>query len=166
MPLKETKKTPPRRLTYAVKIGNISQKPHILVDFNYVELPKNYREGIGECLERLPIEVIPEEEKQKLIELFKIPTRKQLQNKEAVLFLPIDYLITIRGNIYRDGDEEYYLDKYTRKDKVEVPLLDIYTQWAVDNEKKENEIIEGNHRVLALKKMGFSFAPVRAFYKY
>ena len=82
----------------------------------------------------------------------------QPASNEMVVLMDVDWLLNHRGNRLREGDEEYYVKKMKRGDKIEVPHV------YVDNEGAS--VDEGNHRIAASKALGYTSVPVQVRFNY
>jgi len=173
------KRKPSRKSTSIVKSTNHSfnkvwttdnnAESVIIRDFDWT-LPKDYREDLIEIMDILKIKkvykdiysrgdlTISTEEKEQLLKYFDVENEPK-ERKEAIIFLPVNLLIRYKGNPYRPGNTEFYINKFKKWNKsdkkLELPWVDVSIQ------KNRIEVGEGNHRIKALHDLGFKYAPVK-----
>jgi len=77
--------------------------------------------------------------------------KQPLDPAEGIFFVKTDFLIKHVGNLYSDEKIERVNLKIKKDEKMSVPFWDF----------KYNNVGEGNHRVLAMSRLGMKSVPIR-----
>jgi len=121
----------------------------VLRNFNYKQLPEDYREAIREGITKnnLIIAKVSPALKSRLKRFYKVSSTN-LQEKEAVVVFDTSQLKHIKYNRYRPGDTDYYNTKMNNiwigktTDKIPLPIVDFDCLGTAI-------VTEGNHRIRA-----------------